>query len=470
MNDMTTLFASVQKGFRSIKGPIWSIVVAFLVLLAALTLSLIYDREDSFAVLTPISLTHWREVAAFLLVFATGAGFGILAIGLSRSGWRECVSCFWVPVKRTSIVVFGLAMLVLSMFVWWLSAIETTGNKIKHLYQHDPGGIFAAFMGVVTIGGFALTLHDLREIRRRITTFPDLVDRLDDMFRGARKKLDDSVRFLAYTPALGYIALQDDDFKTLYNAIHTLNLDGKPVADMTCLSRKDLKEWHDLFVGRRTRRREFEGSAGTSTSVQRPVKAGVVDEQLAEAATIKGERIIRIIREEADNSSDGNSRIKRLPFEFLPGYDFFVSSERAILVAPLQLPFPKGAPKMTQQTHRTVQMLGFETNDRAIIDELLELYHSYQALPSSYVAEYSEIIDANEFENWLKTPEHCKAARDSLISQFRVASGLDQAAENDEESVVRYQDYNKYFDGDKMDQVKLEVMFRVSIRKEAPDQ
>jgi hypothetical protein len=446
------------------KPPFPSLSLAVIVIVLLIAISLILDKTGSSEALHPFALP---TTISFLLVFLAGGASGLLVFGMAQSGWKESASCFWVSVKQTGILLGIIGFALLAFLMWIGSAWLNSKDNHHYLDQHDPGAIFAAFMGIVTIVGFAFTLHDLREMRRRITTFPDLVDRLTAMLRKAKE--DEVVRFLAYTPALGFIALEDKEFNNFYRAIHALDSKNRPPIDMTCLSQKDLKDWHNLFIGRTTRRKRFEEtSGGGGDSARKPAKAGVVDPALANAATKMSERIVRYVAEEIATSDDKEPRIKRLPFEFLPGYYFFVSSDRAIVAAPLQLPFPKGAPKREQQSRGTVQMLGFETNDRAIIRDLADLYESFKELPSSYIAEYTEDMPANSFEDWCKDPSHCQNAIHALLAEYAVAKGpLTNGATEDDSR--RYQDYGKYLTEDKLGHTKLEVIFRVSLKEEAPE-
>ena len=463
---------SLLKLVEPLKGPIPSAILAGLVITSIVAASLLIDEGAQNSIYFSKVQSQWRGLAAFLGVFIGGGFCGLLFSGIGQSGLKESASCFWVSVKDSTILLGTAGCLALALIVWWVSARSSSPLDHKlYLIQHDPGGIFAAFMGFVTIVGFAFTLHDLREMRRRITTFPDLIDRLSAMLN--KVDGDEVVRVLAYTPALGYIALEDSEFKSFYaTLVRKKKSNGEPCAEIICLNKRDLKDWHALFIGRRTRRKRFErddAPAGGSSLPQDRVEAGIVSRKLTDAATKKSENIIRDFVVEDDDSEEQQERVKRLPFEFLPGYYFFLSADRAIIVAPLQLPFPKGAPRSTQQSLRgTVQMLGFETNDRAIIRDLRDLYDNYKSLPSSYVAEVRVPIPATKLTAWCQSPELCNGAMNELIRQFNVASGAGgQAADMNPEDRTRNQDYSTYFKKDP--NAELEVTFRVALKEEAHD-
>jgi hypothetical protein len=449
------------------KPPFPTLALAVIVITLLITMSLVLDKDSAINELRFITWSHGKITISFLLVFLAGGASGLLVFGMAQSGWKESASCFWVSVKQTGILLGIIGFALLAFLIWIASAWISSDTKQHYLNQHDPGGIFAAFMGIVTIVGFAFTLHDLREMRRRITTFPDLIERLTMMLK--RAKGEEVVRFLAYTPALGYIALEDNEFNDFYLALQrTADSKGRRPVDMICLSHKDLVDWHDLFIGRKTRRKKFaDAPAGDGGATQKPARPGIVDPNLAAAATKMSEYIVDLV--EAKTPTSNEPRIKCLPFDFLPGYYFFVSSDRAIVVAPLQLPFPKGAPKAEQQSRGAVQMLGFETNDRAIIHDLKGLHESFKELPSSYIAEYSSApVAARDFEDWCKDPGHCRTAMEALLAEYAVAKGpLANGATEEEKR--RHQDYGKYLTEDKLGKTTLEVIFRVLLKEEAPE-
>jgi hypothetical protein len=120
-----------------------------------------------------------------------------------------------------------------------------------------------------------------------------------------------------------------------------------------------------------------------------------------------------------------------------------------------------------QQSQGTVQMLGFETNDRSVIRDLSDLYDSYKKLPSSYIAEHSEELSADQFEAWCTNS--CESGIQSLLSQFNIAKGTAPAPAEKKHLRTLHDDYKDYLAKEKLDKTKLEVTFRVSLKEEAPD-
>lgn len=458
-----------RKTQHSLSAYIPSAATAVLAILFGTVFSVILDSNGGFFGLGNGMRAHLYEMVCLFVIFLLGSLFTALYSSVERSGWKEAVSCFLVPMKLS----LGLTLfLLLSLLVWVLSAWGNEG-KLEgplHLVQKDPGGIFAAFMGLVTIVGFALTLHDLRETRRRITSFPDLIERLIDMMSRPGKE---KIKFLAYTPALGYIALEDREFQRFYDAVRGTGSKALPQLDMICLNKQDLEGWHNLFIGRRTRRKRYGGPESvTDDSKLKPTTSKYVEPDLAQDATDMGEAIVDDLRRR--QYGDGELAVKRLPFEFLPGYYFFVGSDRAIVVAPLQLPFPKGAPPVDGEGTRTVQMLGFETNDREIIHNLADVYDSYKALPGSYIAEHSAVMTADKLIHWCgdcsdKNPVQpdCKVALADVLRQFQIACGASAPDRNSQPEKDLRRDYfeKKLLDKDALTKTEVEVMLRVSFKQ-----
>jgi len=460
------LFSRVKRSVQ--QPPFPTLAIACIFIVALTVVSAILSMDPPSQILPATKWPHWESLIAGGLAFLLGGLSGVFLSGVGQVGWKESVSCFSGSILRTGYLFVVLVVVFVSGMIWFFSAWVNTETKKYFLNFHDPGGVFAAWMGLITIVGFAFTLHDLREMRRRITTFPDLIDRLTAMLLRARRGKD-SVHFLAYTPALGYIALEDEEFRSFDNALHDRGSGLLPPVDMVCLSKEGLEEWHNLFIGRRTRRKNFGGaSGGAAAPTLKPAKRGVVDPSLAQAATDEGEAIVRNLVNESRRAKE-EPRVKRLPFEFLPGYYFFVSSDRAIVVAPLQLPFPKGAPRKDDKERGEVQMLGFETNDRSIIRDLKRTYESYKDLPSSYIAEKSKSISPAEFEGWCNgtDSDFCRGQIQELFEQYKVAKGPDAPTVSDEKMKTLYEDYKDYLSPQKLARTTLELTFRLSLKEEA---
>jgi hypothetical protein len=439
---------------RSLLSP--SVTALFMLFATGLILflSVWYASQPHAASFSLMMGKHWRDLLVLLVAFLLG---GFAFAGLGHRGWREVINTLKISFADVGGYVVAFLLLAVALIFWVVSEGAThsgsaeSSKGIGYFIQHDPGGIFAVFMGFLTVAGFAFTLHDLRQIRRTITSFPDLIDRLCNMLD--KDSNNEPAQIVCYTPSLGFIALSESDFERFSQSIRTPK-GRKPRAEMICLHEKDLEEWHQLFVDRETRR-------------------GKVSPELATGATDAAKEIIEALNisvKEREGQKQrirekGKIAVKRLPFDFMPGYYVFISRTRAIVVAPLNLPFPKGAPKDKQQSLPTVHMIGFETNDRGIINDLQNLYHSYRTLPSGFIAEVSEKVHADKFKSWAEGPEISKLMH-ALTLQFDSARGAGVELSRGKQA-CEHGEYTKYLgDGDKMKGARVEVLFRVMLHEE----
>lgn len=193
---------------------------------------------------------------------------------------------------------------------------------------------------------------------------------------------DDMVRFMAWTPALGCLALPTRE----WNRLDKLLVDSPHKVQITCLEEGDLKLWHRSFVGRVTDR---------STS---PLTWGEVEE-----ASDKSEIIIRRFEDRSINDHDIDLKPIRKRMDRLPGYYLFANQDKAIIVAPFFIQLPPDTLGKTVVGKRlpAVQTLGFETSDQTIIGmahKVIETYRNnvYAASPF-FKTDAGSITDIKRF-------------------------------------------------------------------------
>ena len=207
------------------------------------------------------------------------------------------------------------------------------------------GGAVGFIISIVTLVAFALTIQQLRDFQNRITSFKDLLKRVE--YISGLSSADDKLHVIAYTPAVGFLAQPKRDWNRMRNSMLAVDEDEKHKTRVVVLNETLLKQWHDKFIGRRT-------LAGT-------VSVADADGSQIEAMKIK--------------SALGCDYIE-LDYESLPGYYCFFTSSRAIIATPMFLPiYGQNADERTKlpSTH----MLGYETSDRATIDDL---FHQFSYL------------------------------------------------------------------------------------------
>jgi hypothetical protein len=265
-----------------------------------------------------------------------------------------------------SYAILSTAAVGLSIYLATAIVPDPQRSHWESFWTHvakEPGGFFALVTGLPTLCFLALAVQQLREIRRTISSFSELIDRVCDMAKKATGA--NPIRILAYTPAVGYLARPDSEWHQFYSAICKKDKrTGKPIAEIICLRGSHLKVWHELFVERTTSR-------------------GKINLAMSRQATASAEGLLEILKKDDDNNACDT--VHRLPTDFMPGYYFFFTKDRAIIVVPLFLPLPSSAPKVEQKKLPTVQMIGFETADRALVQDVEQMYDYYKELSKSHL-------------------------------------------------------------------------------------
>jgi hypothetical protein len=173
-----------------------------------------------------------------------------------------------------------------------------------------------------------------------VSSFKELMERLVDLVKSTEQ--GDTIRFLAYTPAVGFLAETEELWEKLRNCMW----DRADEIDMICLDDDDLVRWHGLFAGKKTAR-----------------SSGFIDAPLIQKANA--------VSTELFNRSKAEGRHpKRKAFSELPGFYLFKNSKRALIVAPVGVPLVRdadGASIKKELTESKVEMFGLDTNVPQIV-------------------------------------------------------------------------------------------------------
>jgi hypothetical protein len=195
--------------------------------------------------------------------------------------------------------------------------------------------------------------------------------------------------------------LRDHDWIRFHNAITTKD-EGRPRTNIVCLDHDDLGVWHRLFEGRRTLRKKLQL-------------------QDVDTATKAAEGLLEDLQRDSFGKKVPGT-VHRLPWHLMPGFYVFFTRRRALIVTPLFLPFPRGAPKSLQEELPSVQMIGLETGDRSVINDIEKLYAYYASLPEGGMPKGSQVVTNTDLEDWLKNPDNANGTmrqlRDDLLKSF----------------------------------------------------
>jgi len=290
-------------------------------------------------------ITKWSVESAACATLCGLLSFYIF-LHLAKTSWvQENLLPFYDALTSG---LFQVAAVVSLLVVVCVGVVERgfSFETFGHYIFENPGGLFTIVTGALTFAGVAITLQSIFEFRQTITSFEQLVRRINFLIDGTAS--DDYVRCLVFTPAIGSLSLPKRDWKALYNRL----LDAPGKIQMICLDESDLKKYHDLFIGRKTDR----------DIISRPA----VDDAQKKA--------LMLIQELKDS---GNPPVCK-PEAKLPGYYMFANRHRAIVAAPFFMPMP--AHEFTDdqiQRLPSVQMFGFETSDSLAVHavhSMLDLY------------------------------------------------------------------------------------------------
>jgi len=204
-----------------------------------------------------------------------------------------------------------------------------------------PGGLKLEVDAIDKIEEHKRTLNSWQ---RSLNDFGQLIERVSNLIETTQP--EDRVRFLAYTPALGFLTRPHGEWERL----HRLLLERTNI-QIICLQRKELARWHWKFKNKPTRR-----------------PGGIIDTELIKRAQSTSEAIIAEKRRYHD-VNEPVPTVKRLSWRELPGYYLFANSKSAIIATPFFLPDDPRKCTNNRRINRDnmettpVEMLGFESTD-----------------------------------------------------------------------------------------------------------
>jgi hypothetical protein len=178
-----------------------------------------------------------------------------------------------------------------------------------------------------------------------VSSFKDLMERLIELIEST--PTGSTIRYLAYTPAIGFLA----ESESLWEKLRDCIVRKAAQIEMICLRDDELASWHGRFEGKKTAR-----------------PRGRIDAYLIQQANEASKELILRLGEE------GRQPIQK-EFNALPGFYLFGNSKRAIIVAPVGIPLLQktegsGTHKPpTESKVEKVEMFGLDTNVPQIVQD-----------------------------------------------------------------------------------------------------
>jgi len=191
-----------------------------------------------------------------------------------------------------------------------------------------------------------LFIEQSKDLTIPIDSFDTFIEQLIYLFDNSK---NETIRFLAYTPSIGYIAKEDK----VWNRLEQKIMEKSHQIEIICLTQEEggndkivtLEDWHNAFI-------------------DRPTDRGIITQEIADEATSKAENIIAEIEK-----GHGMTFIKRLPFVKMPKYYLFSTSNFAISVIPFFVP-PFEGDNDIKKSSPNVEMIGVATNNVDLINKV----------------------------------------------------------------------------------------------------
>jgi hypothetical protein len=273
---------------------------------------------------------------------------------------------FWKGLRIKPILMpVCVIIAIFALVVWFFYSESGDGER----FFTNPGGVFTLVMGFATAIGTYLAIKSIVEMKHTITSYPQLMESITKLLANTPSK---EIRIVSYFILPGYWQVvseskRENFVRALETARHKIKI--------ACLEPKE----HLSIVIDLAKRGTPVYPAGKATAKE----------------------IIEFNKHCEDILATFNNP-KRLRWEKLPYYFFFVTEERAIIVTPVKLPRIKREKILdkieddkkdnidhinyvlstlrhnpSQKTDGKVDTLGFETSDQRIIETLWILFDKY---------------------------------------------------------------------------------------------
>jgi hypothetical protein len=275
------------------------------------------------AMQSPNTQVFVRQITTFLLGASLGFGIAWYFCG-RRTTINSPAEAFphFRRSMRTDLISGITVILLISPISIWLYLILDRPHSFMTTALTNPGGFFALLTGAGTLIGTYIAIQSILEMKHTITSYPQLVDRLKELIREAGDS-HDGVIFLTYSPLPGSWQLRGN----WKNQLKKWMTDKRRCIRAVCLTEDDhLRLLMDI------------SSRGTPTKPN-------IDPEETVAFQRECDSVLNILETkgkrapgEPDADIDAQAfQVKptRLTWKRMPGYYFFASEKRAIIVIPI---------------------------------------------------------------------------------------------------------------------------------------
>jgi hypothetical protein len=323
-------------------------------LLLFIPIGISYAFADKFATVLPrwSLLSEHSRAASFAILFIAYF-YGLMV----RDLWRGRFRMFAAPLVSIALLLMTMLLLVVTPNgkSWVTDALLIIKEHpwivafliVSFKWGPQITGLIPRVQKAELPGVGKFEIDKLDEFQQQINPWKKTVSRFAELMLWVGDLIEqtppeDTVKFLAYTPALGFLTRPEGEWRRLYRLlINRTNI------QIICLQEQDLKLWHMKFLNKRTAR-----------------PGGKIDAALIEKANKVSEDIVK---EKEGQKDPKMAYVIQRKWDQMPGYYLFANSKRAIIAAPLFLPSdPRKTGKETEAGYlgeTPVKMLGFESTD-----------------------------------------------------------------------------------------------------------
>lgn len=337
----------------------WVLVTTIIFAFSSIIYSLRIGQLSRWAI--SLSVPLW----VLFVIFFVGLYLGMFSWAVHKwenpegnNSFVKSISIFLAKdTVRNTVTAFIVASVFISICI--VSTLFITKDSPIKAALENPGGLFALLTGVATLVGTYFAVHSILEMKHSISSFPQLVDRVTNLINCAEKS-PHGVLFFSYSIQPGAWNVDPDTKKDLYDAI----TNQKVKIEAIVLDEDSHNELLSKFVDK---------TSIAIGPITNPIKSKFADECEDLICCIEGAAC------KCDSKKpEFTGKVHRKKYHQMPGFYFFVSSDRAIFAITVEMPrIDNPDPEIAEIVN--VEALGFETSDRRIIQILRREFLRYAA-------------------------------------------------------------------------------------------
>ncbi|MDR1005320.1 MAG: hypothetical protein LBL74_00450 [Bacteroidales bacterium] len=315
------------------------------------------------------------------LVIALCIGYFIFFL-LSLFLWRNCHYFYYgtdtlqKTIKKSYIIPSCVLVIMLAAAVLMEYCPGNGSYNLGENFLINLGGLFAIFLGIVTVLGTFLALKSIVEQEQIITSYSQLYKHVTELLNNV--KSDDEIKIVSYFILPGYWQVTNKRRRKKFKEALEKVIDQSNVKVISLNKKEHLSVLIDM--------------------VNKGTPMYPITENNRSNYEEKAQYVNAFQKECYNLLNKANDNFRPLCWNQLPGYFFIITDQKAIIVTPVGLPeikpeiVDKISDTMNIQTtviqtldtvdmrgnrntgKRTVETLGFETSDPHVIDELNEIF------------------------------------------------------------------------------------------------